>query len=530
MRKNKMETTKSTFLLIFLSLSLCVNTFAQKLKLAEIFNEGAVLQRNAKVSVWGTSAPLAKVSVSIQGKTTDTLTDKNGNWDVSMPALNVGGPYKMTVISAKETIIINEIYVGEVWIAGGQSNMAFMLENSDNGKDEILKASNKNIRFVMVPYKAFEGDKDRGDMNWRTATTENIPKISAVAYYFAKDLQTKLNVPIGIICCYKGGSGAQSWTSRESLLSKPELAPYVENYDKHISKLGKEEYLAMIDKYEVELKRYNDSTKVVSPGAKKPSEPMGERNYNRPAGLYENMLKRIIPYTVQGTIWYQGEHNSSRAKLYQSLFPVMIEQWRKDFNNPAMPFLFVQLPSYQKADTGNRPIWPELREAQLLTWQKVENTGMAVTIDLGEKDNIHPTNKEPVGNRLSAIAFNKVFGIDVPYSGPIYKNVEFKTNKAILSFGFTYDGLKSDGELKGFAICGADKIFVPAKAEIQGNQIIVWSENVSSPIAVRYGWENWTEANLKNKAGFMASPFRTDDFKLLTAAVKAPSYKIPASR
>ena len=525
-----MESKKSSIAIILLSLIFCISSYAQQLKLAELFNEGAVLQRNAEVSVWGTATSFGKVLVSIQGKSVENQADKNGNWSVSLPVLKAGGPYRMTVVSDSETIQLNEIYIGEVWIAGGQSNMAFMLENSDNGKDEISKASNYNIRFVMVPYKAFEGDKNRGDMNWRTATTENVSKMSAVAYYFAKDLQAKLDVPIGIICCYKGGSGAQSWTSRESIISKPELAPYVENYEKYISKLGKAEYLAMIDKYEVDLKRYNDSTKVVRPGSKKPSEPMGERNYNRPAGLYENMLKRIIPYTVQGTIWYQGEHNSSRAKLYRSLFPVMIEQWREDFNNPAMPFLFVQLPSYEKADTGNRPIWPELREAQLMTWQKVKNTGMAVTIDLGEKDNIHPTNKEPVGNRLSAIAFNKVYGIDVPYSGPLYKNVEFKMNKAILSFDFIYDGFKSDGDLKGFAICGADKIFVPAKAEIQGNQIIVWSESVSSPIAVRYGWENWTEANLKNKAGFMASPFRTDDFKLLTAAVKAPSYKIPASR
>jgi sialate O-acetylesterase len=525
-----MESAKTTFTVILLSLFLCFNSYAQQLKLAELFNEGAVLQRNAKIAVWGTSEPSGKVSVSLQGKTAETKTDKNGNWNVSLPALKAGGPFKLTVISAKETLTLNEIYVGEVWIAGGQSNMAFMLENSDNGKDEIAKASNKNIRFMMVPYKAFEGDKNRGDMNWRTATTENVSKISAVAYYFAKDLQAKLNVPVGIICCYKGGSGAQTWTSRESLLSKPELSAYIENYENHISKLGKEEYLELLNKYSNDSKRYNDSIKAGITGLKKPTEPMGERNYNRPAGLYETMLMRIIPYSVQGVIWYQGEHNSNRAKLYQTLFPLMIEQWRKDFKNPDMPFLFVQLPSYEKADAEHRPIWPELREAQLMTWQNVKNTGMAVTIDLGEKDNIHPTNKEPVGNRLAAIAFNKVYGFNVPYSGPIYKKVEFKDDKAILSFDFTYDGLKSDGGLKGFTICGADKIFVPAKSEINGNQVIVSSVSVSSPVAVRYGWENWTEANLKNKAGFMASPFRTDDFELLTAKTKAPSYKVPISR
>ncbi len=527
---NIMESIKSAIALVLFSLFLCINSLAQQLKLAEIFNEGAVLQRNAKVAVWGTAEPSVKVSVSIQGKTVETKTGKNGSWDLILPALKAGGPYPMTVISANEKLIINEIYVGEVWIAGGQSNMAFMLENSDNGKDEIAKALNKNIRFVMVPYKAFEGDKNRGDMNWRTATTDNVSKMSAVAYFFAKELQAKLNVPVGIICCYKGGSGAQTWTSRESLLGRPELAPYVENYDNYVSKLRKEEYLAMIDKYENDTRTYNDSVKAGAAGLKKPTEPMGERNYNRPAGLYENMLKRIIPFSVQGTIWYQGEHNANRAKLYQTLFPVMIEQWRKDFSNPDMPFLFVQLPSYEKADADNRPVWPELREAQLITWQKMKNTGMAVTIDLGEKTNIHPTNKEPVGKRLAVIAFNKVYGINVPYSGPLYKKIEFAANKAILSFDFTSEGLMSEGDLKGFSICGADKIFVPAKAEIKGNQIIVWSENVNSPIAVRYGWENWTEANLKNKAGLNASPFRTDDFELLTGSVKAPGYKIPVSQ
>lgn len=521
---------KSAFIIILFTLFFCINSYAQQLKLAELFNEGAVLQRNTKVAVWGIAAPSVKVSVSLQGKTAVAKTDITGKWNVVLPELKAGGPYPLTVISAKEKLIVNEIYVGEVWIAGGQSNMAFMLENSDNGKEEIAKATNTLIRFVMVPYKAFESDKDRGDMNWRTATTENVSKMSAVAYYFAKDLQAKLNVPVGIICCYKGGSGAQTWTSRESLLSKPELAPYVENYDDYVSKLGKEEYQALIEKYEIDSKRYNDSTKAGITGLKKPSEPMGDRNYNRPAGLYDNMLNRIIPYSVQGTIWYQGEHNANRAKLYQTLFPVMIDQWRKDFNKPEMPFLFVQLPSYEKADADNRPIWPELREAQLMTWQTVGNTGMAVTTDLGEKNNIHPTNKEPVGIRLAAIAFNNVYGIKVPYSGPLYKKVEFKSNKAILSFDFTYDGLKSDSDLKGFAICGADKIFVPAKAEIKGNQIVVWSGNVSSPVAVRYGWENWTEANLKNKAGFLASPFRTDDFELLTGSVKPPAYKIPISQ
>ncbi len=497
---------------------------AQNLKLAEIFNEGAVLQRNSKVNVWGTSSAAANVTVSIQGKQYQSKSDKSGTWSVELSALKEGGPYAMNVISAKDTIKLNEIYVGEVWLAGGQSNMAFMLVNSDNGKDEIARAVNKNIRFVMVPYKAYEGDKNRGDMNWRTATTENVEKISAVAYYFAKNLQAKLNVPVGLICCYKGGSGAETWMTRESLLKNPELAPIVENYENYFSKLGKTKYLELVSDYEKDLKSYQDSVKAGNKNAKNPKEPMGEQNYNRPYGLYSTMLQRVIPYSVKGALWYQGEHNSPRAEQYRTLFPAMIQEWRSYFKNPDMPFLFVQLPGYANADSRNRPTWPELREAQLLTWQKLKNTGMAVAIDLGNKTNIHPTHKEPVGNRLAAIAFNTVYGFDIPYSGPVYKKVDFKANQAILSFDFLYGGLKAEGELKGFSICGTDKNFVPAKAEIKNTQVIVYAEGVTSPVAVRYGWENWPETNLTNSTGLPASPFRTDDFPMITAGIRTTKY------
>ena len=513
---------RTQFILIGLFFFSILN--AQHLKFGELFNEGAVLQRNAKVNVWGTSAPSTSVSVSIQGKIFQSKSDKTGNWNVDVSALKEGGPYEMSVTSTNETIKLNEIYVGEVWIAGGQSNMAFMLGNSDNGKEEISRATNKNIRFVMVPYKAFEGDKNRGDMNWRTATTENVANMSAVGYYFAKDLQAKLNVPIGIICCYKGGSGAETWMSRESLLKNPVISPIVENYEKNYAKLGREKYLELLATYESDLKVYRDSVKAGNKTLKSPKEPMGEQNFNRPYGLYNTMLKRVIPYTLKGAIWYQGEHNSPRAVQYRTLFPAMIEQWRTDFNNPNMPFLFVQLPGYANADAANRPIWPEQRESQLLTWKNVKNTGMAVTIELGNKTNIHPTHKEPVGKRLAAIAFNTVYGFDIPYSGPLYKSVEFKGNQAVLSFDFVYGGLKVDGELHGFTICGADKNFVPAKAEIKGNQIVVYAEGVTNPVAVRYGWENWTEANLKNSADLPASPFRTDDFQLLTEGQKITKF------
>jgi sialate O-acetylesterase len=511
--------------LLYFALFLCLGISAQNLKLADIFNEGAVLQRNAKVSVWGTSTSLATISIIIQGKQYQSNSDKTGNWTIDLSNLKEGGPYVMNVISEKDTIKLKEIYVGEVWIAGGQSNMAFMLENALGGKEEIANATNKNIRFVMVPYKPYKEYKTKGDLNWHTATTENVSQMSAVAYYYAKDLQQKLNVPVGVICCYKGGSGAETWMTRDWLLKSPETAPIVEKYENYMSDLGNEKYMQLITNYEKEIKAYRDSVKAGNKSLKAPSEPMGPQNFNRPYGLYQTMLLSVIPYSVKGAIWYQGEHNASRAKQYQTLFPLMIKEWRADFKNPDMPFFFVQLPGYANADARNRPTWHEQREAQLLTWKNLPHTGMVVTNDLGTKDNIHPTNKQPVGKRMAAIAFNQVYGFNIPYSGPVFKSVRLEGNHAVLSFDFVEKGLKADGELLGFTICSDNRNFVPAKAEIKDNKIIVSAEGITKPVAVRYDWSNWTIGNLKNSAGFQATPFRTDDFPLITENTKTDSYK-----
>lgn len=492
---------------------------AQNLKFGELFNEGAVLQRNANVAIWGTSTSLTTVTIKIQGKLVKTKSDKNGQWSTSIPKLKEGGPFSLTAISGTDTILLKEIYVGEVWIAGGQSNMAYLLRNAVGGKDEITNAMNKNIHFVIVPNKPYEGYKTNGDMKWRTATEENnVADMSAVAYYFAKDIQKELNVPVGIICCYKGGSGAETWMTRDWLLKSPETAPIVEKYENHLSKIGKDKYLELFSNYETQIKKYRDSVNAGIKNLIEPKEPMGERNFSRPYGLYHTMLARCIPYSIKGVIWYQGERNANRAEQYRTLFPALIAGWRNDFNNPNMPFLFVQLANYEKADINNRPIWAEQRESQLLTLEKVKNTGMAVTIDIGERTDIHPPRKKEVGKRLALIAANNVYGIKTPCSGPLYKKVEFNQNQAILHFDFIYDGLKVDGDLKGFSICGVDKNFVTAKAEIKGNKIVVYADSVSKPVAVRYGWANWSEGNLFNSVNLPASPFRTDNYPLLTAS------------
>ncbi len=511
--------------LLVLSLIWSVTMEAQKLQLGELFNEGAVLQRNTNVEIWGNAKPSESVTITLQGKEFVAQSDASGRWKTTLDALKAGGPYLLTVTNSQETIRVNEIYVGEVWIAGGQSNMAWPLEKSNDSTIHIAKATNKNIRFMVVPVLTYEGDRASGDMKWRTATTQNVGPMSGVAYFFAKDLQERLGVPVGIICCYKGGSPADAWMSRKTLLSNPEHAPIVQAYENYMNGIGINKYEEIVVKYELDLKHYYDSVKAGFTQALRPVEPMGERNYKRPYGLYDNMLKRIMPYTAKGVIWYQGEANATRAEQYRTLFPALINEWRRDFKNPKMPFLFVQLANYDHPAYGVRPIWAELREAQLKTWQKDPLTAMVVTMDVGEKTTIHPTSKEPVGKRLAACAFQKAYGMDVPYSGPVFEKATFGKKEAALSFGFIYDGLKSDGALTGFTICGKDQRFVPAKAVIRDNQVIVSAESVDGPVAVRYNWSNWGDGNLCNSAGFPASPFRTDDFKMLTSGVKAPNYK-----
>lgn len=508
----------------FFILSGLLHIFAKPFQLGELFNEGVVLQRNAEVEIWGTGNAGDRINIEIQDKTATGIVDSNGRWNIVLPALKEGGPYQMTVSSGSETISLDEVYVGEVWIAAGQSNMAWQLEKSENGEEHILNAKNENIRFVLVPQKYYEEHRVKGDMNWRTATTGNVGQMSGVAYFFAKDLQEKLQVPVGVICCYKGGTAAEAWMDREVILSDPRHAPIVESYESYLLEMGEEKYNSLYAVYEDEMKIYRDSVKKGFTKAVRPTEPMGEKHYKRPYGLYNTMVKRIIPYTARGVIWYQGEANAPRAEQYRTLFPALIQEWRTDFKNPDMPFLFVQLANYDHPKY-NYPAWAELREAQLKTWQNVKNTGMAVTMDVGEKNDIHPIYKEPVGDRLALIALNQVYGYNVPYSGPVFKKVEFQKGKAILSFDYIEKGLSSaNGTLRGFTISGSDEKFVPATAEISGDKIIVSSDKVKNPVSVRYNWENWGEGNLTNSTGLPATPFRTDDFKLVTAGKKSQKY------
>jgi len=353
---------------------------------------------------------------------------------------------------------------------------------------------------------------------WAVSGPDVVKGTTAVGYYFVRDLQKALGVPVGLIESDWGGSPAEVWMSEPALSSNPEYKHSV--LDAYPNALeGYRTAKANYDKKAAELKAGQklDELKKLPPA----------RAPWKPTELYNGMIAPLIPYAIKGAIWYQGESNAGRAKQYRTLFPDMIRDWRTDWDQGKFPFLLVQLAPYDKnkkrgfETITEKPVesdWAELREAQLLSTKVLPKVGMAVITDVGEKDDIHPKKKEPVGNRLALAARGIAYGEKIEYSGPIYKSMKVKDGKVILSFTHAGCGLEArDGDLKGFAICGADKKFVWAKAEIEGEKVVVSSPEVSKPIAVRYGWDDYPVANLWNKADLPASPFRTDDFPMITA-------------
>jgi len=429
-----------------------------------LFTDGAVLQRGQNVPVWGTANDGEKVTVEFAGQTA-TTTAQGGKWKVELKPLKAGGPFSMK-ISGENEVTVNNLLVGEVWVASGQSNMEWTFNQLFQLEAEKPKANFPQIRMFTVNKVASLTPLDEVQGKWQESSTETVGDFSAVAFFFARDLQAKLGVPVGIISTSWGGTPAQAWTSPEGFEGQPKL------------------------------KDYADQLKAAAIPENGPQD--------LPAALYIAMIAPVVPYGMKGVIWYQGESNAGQSKQYQTLFPAMIADWRAKWKLGDFPFLYVQIAPYK-----DQP--PEIREAQFLTLAKSKNTAMAVTTDCGDANDIHPKQKEPVGHRLSLAARALAYGEKIVYSGPLYQEMKAAGGKAWISFSHVGGGLVAkDGDLKGFTIAGADGKFVPAKAVIEGDKVVVSAEGVADPKAVRYGWENVPDVNLFNKEGLPASPFRTN--------------------
>lgn len=495
-------------LLIILLVFIFAKNFAS-VKPNSLFSNNMVLQCGVTVPIWGTADEGETVSVLFQ-KQKVTAVAKDGKWMIKLKPLKVGGPYTMTIMG-KDTVTIQNILVGEVWICSGQSNMERQLGPRPpqkpiyNWKEEKAAANYPEIRYFFVAHKASDTMVEEVKSKWIVCDTTTVVDLSAVGYFFARDLYNQLKVPIGMLFSSVGGTPAENWTTRATLEGNPELKILAEDYDKAVAN-----YKPSLEKFKKEqaslMAKWAADTLVASVSHKQfPPKPTAPRNPAGGAGgLYNAMINPLIPYAIKGVIWYQGESNSSRGKQYQTLFPTMVTDWRKNWNQGDFPFLFVQIATYKGAD-------PMIREAQFLTLKKIPNVAMAVTTDCGDSTDIHPPHKQPVGERLALAARALAYKEKIEYSGPLFENYVVKDN--VIEISFTHIGkglLAKDGELKGFVIASSDKKFVPAKAEIVGNKILISSPSINYPVAARYDFINVPVGNLYNQEGLPASPFRTD--------------------
>ncbi|MDZ4818351.1 MAG: sialate O-acetylesterase [Planctomycetota bacterium] len=457
----------TTFLLLTLITIVCfVQSAVAEVRPNALFSDNAVLQRDRKIPVWGTAAEGEEVKVTLGDKSAST-TAKDGKWQVELEPMKAGGPYTLT-IEGKNKVEAKNILIGEVWICSGQSNMQWAVNQTADPKQTIAAANYPRIRLVTIPRGGKSKPQDDVAAKWEECSPETVPPFSAVAYHFGVALYKQLDVPIGLISTNVGGTPAQHWTSKEGLASQPELAGFA-----------------------------------------------AEKNASE---LYNAMIHPLVPYAIRGAIWYQGESNAGQAHRYRTLFPTMIQDWRNVWKQGDFPFLFVQLaPHRKKVDKPGDSTWAELREAQLMTLSKLPNTGMAVIMDVGDEEDIHPKAKQPVGQRLALAARALAYGEKVEHTGPMYESLSVENGRAVLRFRNIGQGLEVRGDkLTGFSIAGEDKVFHNAEAKIEGDTVVVSSPEVKTPVAVRFGWADFPQVNLWNKNGLPASPFRTDNFDGIT--------------
>jgi sialate O-acetylesterase len=487
-----------------------------EVRLPNVLSSHMVLQRDKPIHLWGWAKPGEQVTAALDGATATATANELGDWNLYLPPKKAGGPYQLTV-SASNRIVLDDVLVGDVWFASGQSNMQFpLLGFGDaplkNGAEEIRNANQPNIRLMHVRLKASpyplrdvntesSADGENTPATWTACTPETAASFSAVAYFFAREITSKQHVPIGLIDSSWGGTPAEAWVSMQSLASDASLMPVFAQWaDK--SKDQAED--AVIREAE---KREDDEAKA----AGKPVPHHDWRpdlNSWDPSWLYNAMVAPIVPFPIKGVIWYQGESNSdvNKASTYERLFPALIRDWRQQWNEGDFPFLFVQIASYKSSPDEN---WPIVREAQRRTLS-LRNTGMAVTIDIGEADNVHPADKQDVGARLALAARKIAYGEDVEDSGPAYRQTSIAADGVHVWFDHARGLNARGGAVTGFEIAGEDRHFVAADARIEGESVIVSSPGVRSPKYVRYGWRNFPQVNLFNASGLPASPFTSE--------------------
>jgi sialate O-acetylesterase len=488
-------------------------------RLPAVISDNMVLQGGDTVNLWGWADPNEEIEIRLNWTDASARiqAEDDGTWAFRMAAPDFGGPYEIT-FEAANTVTIRNILVGEVWVCSGQSNMQWTIRNSAHAEREIAAARYPKIRLFSVKRQVADTPQTDCEGRWVECSPETIPEFSAVAYFFGRRLHKDLDLPVGLIHSSWGGTPAEAWTCSAALRDNPEFDPIIKRHEEAVANYPK----AMVQ-YRENLERWEEAAeKAKAEGQaapRRPYAPLGPGHPHSPAGLFNAMIAPLTPFTIRGAIWYQGESNAGRAYQYRALFPTMIKSWWQSWDRDDFPFLFVQLANYMDVkDEPGQSAWAELREAQLMTLD-LPNTGMAVTIDIGEADDIHPRNKQDVGDRLALWALARTYFKDVVYSGPLYSFMNIRGDEIVLHFKHVGGGLVAKGgeRLKGFAVAGSDREFVWGDARIEGETVVVRSETVAEPVAVRYAWADNPVCNLYNQAGLPASPFRTDGWPGVTA-------------
>lgn len=487
-----------------------------EITLPSVIGDNMVLQQKTDAAIWGRAEPGEKVSVEgswVGCCAESVVADADGHWIVRIQTPPAGGPFKLR-IKGKNVIELRNVMSGEVWFSGGQSNMDMPLQGYGNdqptsgGSEEIFTADYPNIRlFNVEPWKASTKPQFTCPGEWQECNPGTVGVFSAIAYIFGKEIHQYTDVPVGLIHSCVGGTPLETWMKPEVIEADPEFKKIDPAFVQ-----DRNDWIANNPEFE---------------GKPESDLPYQLRDFERPGRFYNGMIAPLVPYTIKGAIWYQGEGNAERAHQYERLFPAMIESWRVEWGQGDFPFYFVQLPNFLRHSPGveinyEKPAvpqphpWAELRNAQFMTLSE-ENTGMAVTIDIGDANNIHPANKIDVGKRLSLWALAKEYGKDIPYSGPLYKAMKIEGGGIRIFFDHTDGGLVAKGgRLEGFAIAGKDERFAWADAVIDGDTVLVSTADIKNPVSVRYAWELFPLCNLYNGADLPASPFRTDDWTLLS--------------
>ena len=507
--------TTRRFVLLLTTFLLAASADAGELKLAAIFSDRMVLQRNQPVPVWGRADPGAKLAVAIGDAKAAATADANGKWRTKVGPLKAGGPLVLTVSSGDQTLKVSDVLVGEVWLCSGQSNMAMTVRGCINAAQEIRAADLPKIRHWQTARLDTRIPPDDCSGSWVVCSPKTVAGFTAAGYFFGRELHKPLDVPIGLINSSVGGTPIEKWTNRLPVNAAAATGK-VDPNSPEMREL-REDYFSKMVLWRRKAAAEKDRAKRNKMRAPAPPKALAALYASR-GGLYNGMIAPLVGYGIRGAIWYQGEANAGRGYVYRDQLAAMITGWREVWGQGDFPFGVVQLPNFRaRATEPGDASWAVIRESQAAIL-KLPATGVAVTIDVGDEKNIHPRNKQAVGKRLGLWALAKAYDKEIVYSGPMYKAMTVEGGSVRVKFDHVGGGLAcaGEGELKGFAVAGEDRKWVWAEAKIDGETVVVNSKDVARPVAVRYAWGMNPECNLANKESLPAGPFRTDDWQVTT--------------